>query len=261
MSLFTERLTKILKNGKTVVIPMDHGVSAGPLPGLVDMPASIRSMQTSADAILVHKGIAKQYPTLFADQPLILHLSASSDLSPRSLKKVLVCTVGEAIELGADMISVHVNVGNEYDADMIRDLGDVSRECFRSEIPLLAMMYPRGPEVKDPKGVREVKIAARLGAELGADIVKVPYTGSTETFKEVVRGCPVPVVIAGGSKEGDRAVLEMIRGAVDAGAAGVSLGRNAWQHEHPEGMVKAIRAIVHENASADDALQKITNEL
>ena len=123
-------------------------------------------------------------------------------------------------------------------------------------MPLLAMIYTRGPKIKNQFDVAVVKHAARVGAELGADIVKVNYTGSTESFKEVTSGCPVPVVIAGGEKMGtDKEVLEMVEGAIKAGSAGVSIGRNAFQHEDPIAIVKAISSVVHKNVSVGDALK------
>jgi DhnA family fructose-bisphosphate aldolase class Ia len=119
------------------------------------------------------------------------------------------------------------------------------------------MMYPRGPKIEDEKDVEGVKHAARVGAELGADIIKCPYTGSPETFKEVVEGCPVPIVIAGGSKTTDEETLKMIEGAMQVGGAGISMGRNAFQHENPTKLVKAACSIVHDGASAKDALKII----
>jgi class I fructose-bisphosphate aldolase len=123
-------------------------------------------------------------------------------------------------------------------------------------MPLLAMIYPRGEKIKDEYDVNVIKHAARVGKEMGADIVKVSYTGSVETFKEVVAGCSIPVVIAGGPKmDSDRDILEMVRGSIDAGGAGVSIGRNVFQHENPTRMVRAISAIVHDDSSVEDALK------
>jgi DhnA family fructose-bisphosphate aldolase class Ia len=136
---------------------------------------------------------------------------------------------------------------------MLKDFGMVAQDAVTWGVPLLAMVYPRGKNVPDEKDVEMVKLAARVGAELGADIVKVPYTGSADSFRGVVEGCPVPVVIAGGSKLSDEETLEMIEGAVKSGCAGLSMGRNAFQHEHPEKLVAAACAIVHEGATAASA--------
>ena len=156
--------------------------------------------------------------------------------------------------MGADGVSVHINVGADDEAKMLEDLGKVAIECLEWGMPLLAMMYPRGSKIENEQDVEVVKHAARVGAELGADIVKCPYTGTPETFREVVEGCTVPVVIAGGSKTTDEETLKMIEGAVKAGGAGISMGRNAFQHDNPTKLVKAACAIVHEGISVEEAL-------
>jgi class I fructose-bisphosphate aldolase len=138
---------------------------------------------------------------------------------------------------------------------MLKDFGRVSNEARIWGVPLLAMIYPRGEKIKDEFNVNVIKHAARVGYEMGADIVKVSYTGSEETFKEVVSGCGVPVVIAGGPKmDSDREILEMVKGSIEAGGAGVSIGRNVFQHKNPTGIVQAISAIVHDGGSVEDAL-------
>ncbi|MFB0501749.1 MAG: fructose-bisphosphate aldolase, partial [Candidatus Bathyarchaeia archaeon] len=139
--------------------------------------------------------------------------------------------------------------------------GRVADDCDGYGVPLLAMMYPRGPKIKNQHAVDVVAHAARLGAELGADVVKTNYTGDVETFKEVVRGCYVPVIIAGGPKvETVQEVLQMVHDSIKAGGAGLSIGRNVFQHENPTKMVKALSAIVHHGASVDESL-KILGEL
>jgi class I fructose-bisphosphate aldolase len=121
-------------------------------------------------------------------------------------------------------------------------------------MPLLAMMYPRGPTVKDENGFEYVSHAARIGAELGADVVKTVYTGDVESFHKVVQGCPVPVVLAGGARmKTDLDVLELGENSMKAGAAGLSFGRNVFQHEKPDAICKALSSIVHQGANAKDA--------
>jgi len=158
-------------------------------------------------------------------------------------------------------VSIHVNIGAEDERTMLKDFGKVSKECLEWGMPLLAMVYPRGPKIKDGYDVNMVKHAARLGAELGADLVKVSYTGSPESFREVVDGCFVPVVIAGGPQmETERDVLEMVKGSVEAGGAGVSIGRNAFQHRNPSLVVKAISNVVHKNSTVEEALEILEKE-
>jgi predicted phospho-2-dehydro-3-deoxyheptonate aldolase len=254
------RLKRIFLNGKTVIIPMDHGVTSGPIKGLTNMQDIVDKLVLGgANGIVVHKGIAKTIDT--KGLGLIIHLSASTKYSLNPNRKVIVCSIEEAIRLGADAISVHINVGDEKEPEMLESLGKIADECDRFGMPLLAMMYPRGAKVSNEHDFEAVAHAARLGAELGADIIKTNYTGSVETFKKVVESCPVPVVVAGGPKaETTREVLQMVYDSLKAGGAGVSIGRNVFQHENPSAMTKALVAIVHKGASVDEAL-KILGEV
>lgn len=249
------RLRRIFRDDtRTVIVPMDHGVTLGPVSGLVNMQEIINKLlQGGADAVVLHKGVAKHVDT--GNAGLIIHLSGITKLGPDPDNKVQVCSVEEAVRIGANAVSVHVNVGAEQEDRMLAKLGRVADDCDRYGIPLLAMMYPRGPKIENQHAVDVVSHAARLGAELGADIIKTNYTGDPETFKEVVRSCQVPVVIAGGPKvETAEEVLQMVRNSIEAGGAGLSIGRNIFQHKNPTKMVKALSAIVHQGASVDGAL-------
>jgi predicted phospho-2-dehydro-3-deoxyheptonate aldolase len=254
------RMKRIINraSGKTVIIPMDHGVTLGPIQGLQDIDKTVNMViRGGANATIVHKGIVTSTNrTEDTDIGLIIHLSASTSLNPEPNDKISVCDVEEALSLGADAVSVHVNIGAGTESFMLESLGRTAKECNRWGLPLLAMMYPRGDKVE--VNVESVKLAARVGAELGADIIKCPYTGSAESFKEVVKGCPVPVVIAGGSKLGDEETLNMIEGAMKAGAGGLSMGRNVFQHENPELFVRVACSMVHQGISAKEAF-KILN--
>ncbi len=254
------RMERIIdrKSGNTVIVPMDHGVSSGPIEGLIDMKSATNAVaEGGADAVLLHKGIVRAGHRGYGrDIGLIVHLSASTSLGPDPLNKVRVTTVDEAIKLGADAVSVHVNIGAENEPEMLRKLGETAQICEEWGMPLLAMMYPRGQKVPDEHDVKFVKHVARVGAELGADIIKTNYTGTPESFREVVEGTPIPVVIAGGPKMGtDKEVLEMIKEAIDAGGRGVSIGRNIFQHRNPTKMTRAVADIVHKNISVKEALE------
>lgn len=159
-----------------------------------------------------------------------------------------------ALRVGTDGVSIHINVGDENEAEMLKDFGRVVVDCIYWGMPLIAMMYPRGPKIDDEKNVENVKITARIGAELGADFVKTNYTGDPESFARVAEGCPAPVLIAGGTKAGDREMFNILEGAMKAGAKGLSIGRNAFQHKTPALFVKAACAIVHEGKSAAEAM-------
>jgi fructose-bisphosphate aldolase/2-amino-3,7-dideoxy-D-threo-hept-6-ulosonate synthase len=232
---------------------MDHGASTGPVAGIVDMQEITDKLaEGGVDAIVVHRGIARHIDTRNAG--LIVHLSAITSLSPDPNNKVQVCSVEEAIRIGADAVSIHANVGAEHEDKMLETLGKVADDCDKFGLPLLAMMYPRGTKIKDQHSADVVAQAARVGAELGADIIKTNYTGRVETFREVVRGCRVPVIVAGGPKaETVQEILQMVHESVEAGGAGVSIGRNVFQHENPTKMVEAISAIVHKGVSVKEA--------
>ena len=254
----TRRLRRIIKHdNRTVIVPMDHGVTLGPIQGIVNMQQITNQLiKGKVDAILVHKGIAKNID--FGNVGLIVQLSGSSNLGPNENGKVQVCSVQEAIRIGADAVSVHVNVGAQDEDKMLKNLGKVSDECDIYGIPLLAMMYPRGPKIVNENAPDRVAHAARIGAELGADIVKTNYTGNIDTFKGVIESCPVPVVIAGGLKyKSEAEVLQTTFDSVKAGAAGLSIGRNVFQCDNPALIVKALSDIVHENASVEQALKTL----
>lgn len=242
---------------RTVIVPMDHGISVGPIDGLMDMKQAVQNVaEGGANAIVEHKGLVGEgHRGSGQDIGLIIHLSASTSLSPWPNTKTLVCTVEEAIKLGADAVSIHINLGDGQEKEMLNDFGRISYESRTWGIPLLAMVYPRGEKVEDEYDVEVVKHAARVGSEMGADIVKVSYTGSEESFAQVIAGSTVPVVIAGGPRmDSDRDILEMVKGSIDAGGSGVSIGRNVFQHKTPRKMVQAIAAIVNEDYSVEDAL-------
>lgn len=255
------RLERVMNrhSGNMVLIPMDHGVTMGPVKGLTKMADTIDEVVSGgADSVLMHKGMVRHgHRGGGEDVGLVIHMSASTELGEPE-RKVLCARVDEAIRLGADGVSIHVNLGADQESEMLKKFGKVARECQKWGLPLLAMMYPRGPQIDDPYDADTLAHAARVGAELGADIVKCNYSGDPGSFSEVVDGCPVPIVIAGGEKtDTNRAVLEMVEGAMDAGARGVSIGRNVFQADQPDKMVQAISTIVHEDAGVDQAEAKL----
>jgi fructose-bisphosphate aldolase/2-amino-3,7-dideoxy-D-threo-hept-6-ulosonate synthase len=259
------RLERIInrKTKRTIIIPMDHGMSVGPIQGIEDLKAMVDQVaEGGADAVLGHLGLPMYgHRKSGKDIGLIIHLSASTSLGPSPNSKVLVTTVEEAIKIGADCVSVHINIGDEQESEMLQTLGSVSEECREWGIPLLAMMYPRGKKIDDEFNVKYVKIAARVAAELGADIVKTNYTGSIETFREVVGGCGAPVIIAGGpKKETDEELLQTIKDSLEAGGIGAAIGRNVFQAKNPTKMVRAIYRIVHENWEVSEALREMEEE-
>ncbi len=243
------RLERIMNRDtkKMVIVPMDHGVSSGPLKGIVNIAKTIDMVaEGGANAVLLHKGIVKNGHRGYGkDIGLIIHLSGGTPYNDPT-SKILVCSVKEAIALGADAVSIHVNIGGGNESEMLSDLGKISGECEEYGMPLLAMMYARGKNITDEYDVKFIKHAARIGAELGADIIKTNYTGSKETFKDVIEGCPVPVVVAGGPKlDSEEKFLNMIVDAIDCGAAGVAIGRNIFQAEDIAEATRRICKVVN----------------
>lgn len=243
--------------GRSIIVPMDHGVTVGPINGLTDMRSAVnQAAEGGADAVLMHKGLVRcSYRGSGRDVGLLVHLSASTALSPFANSKTLVGNVEEAVRLGADGVSVHVNLGDEDEKCMLADFGRIARSADDWGMPLLAMVYARGPKIRDEYDPDVVAHCARVGVELGADVVKVAYTGDTESFARVTEACCIPVIIAGGAKmDSNRDILQMVHDSLRAGGGGISLGRNVFQHEHPGRLLQALRGLVHEDWDVEQAL-------
>ncbi len=256
------RLGRVMRRGMMLCIPMDHGVSDGPVKGLEDPRSVIDSCDGQGlTCVVVNKGVLKSLRRP-PRAGVFVHFSSSTSLSSSPNRKMLTGTVEEAVRLGADGVSLHVNVGGREEPEMLEQLGEVAGECHAWGMPLLAMMYPRGENVKDAHDPDTVAHAARIGAECGADIVKTVYTGDAGSFSRVVRCTPVPVVVAGGPRAGtDAALLGMTEDAVGAGAAGVTYGRNVFAHESPREMVRALASVVFRKKTAAEAAADLERSL
>ena len=249
------------ENGRTVIVPLDHGLSAGPMPGIVDMHDTVSKVADGgANAVVMHKGMTSAGSRDHGrDIGLLIHLSASTGISPHANSKVLVGTVEDALRLGADGVSVHVNLGDEDEGRMLADLGRIASEADAWGMPVLAMIYARGPKVTNEYAPDLIAHCARVGAELGADIVKVAYTGDLHSFADAIAGCRVPVVIAGGPKlDSTESFLRMVQDSLKAGASGLSVGRNIFQHPDPAALCRALSGIVHKDWSLEQALAEVS---
>ncbi|MEM2931225.1 MAG: 2-amino-3,7-dideoxy-D-threo-hept-6-ulosonate synthase [Nitrososphaerota archaeon] len=251
-------INRLTERGRMLCIPMDHGITAGPMKGLDTIYQTIEKIEEGgATAFLVQKGIIKHMKRV-PRIGFIVHVSASTSICPDPNWKVRVGTALSAIRLGADGLSVHINIGSKMEPLMLKKLGLLVDECDSFGLPIIAMMYPRGEGVKDPNDPKILAHVARVGAELGADIVKVPFSGDAESFSKIVEACPAPIVMAGGPKvDSDEAVLAMAKAAIDAGAMGVTIGRNVFMHEKPELIVRALRGVVIEGMNVKEALSII----
>ena len=240
-------LEQLLPNGKAIFVPIDHAVSSFPEKGLENLSELIPSL-SSANAIIAHKGVVSHYNS---QNNFIMHLSASTiHGGTHTDNKVLVGSVSEAKKRGAIGVSVQINLGSEYESEMIERMGKISRQALKENMPLLGMIYPRGPNLKiDENDVTKgVSHAVRLAFELGCDMVKVPWTGDKESFSLVCKSAPIPVLIAGGEHDGDfNNLLKIIEDAMDSGASGVCMGRQIFAAENIDERCKKIAQIIHQN--------------
>jgi fructose-bisphosphate aldolase/2-amino-3,7-dideoxy-D-threo-hept-6-ulosonate synthase len=254
------RLDRIGTAGRHLIVPMDHGLTLGAVKGLEDIESTIDAVTAGgADAVLTQRGIAPRVHGNSNGAGYVVHLNGSTAIGPDEMDKRPTGTVEDAVRAGADTVSFHINVGSEYEPEQISQLAEVTSEADRLGIPTLAMTYARGHDVRDDNPetfAEDLGHAVRLGEELGADLVKTAYSGTPETFERVVESTRLPVVIAGGSKGTDEETLAMVRGAMDAGAAGVSMGRSIFQHDDPGAITRAVSAVVHDDESAADAVER-----
>jgi len=256
------RVARILRprTNRAVIIAIDHGNYAGPMRGLEDPTRAVRAaVNGGADAVIVNIGtLRKVHADLGGRMGIILRIDGGHTLvnPDKRQNSVLTGTVELASQVGADAVVVMGYVGSERETESLATLGQVASSCSREGLGLVAEMLPVDPLNKPAYG--NVELAARVGSEIGADVIKTYYTGSPESFSRVVRGCLCPVVALGGEKmDSSERVLEVAEAAVKAGGAGVAFGRNVWQSDNPEGMVRALVEIVHEGKSANETSSRL----
>jgi len=267
----TKRLYRIFNSSKPGIIlaPLDDSLLAGPDGGLCDLEGKVVEIAAGRpNAIIAFPGLLEHYGEVLKDVPTIVNLTASTTVGLHT-RKVQITDVEEAGRLGADAVAVHVNLTSRFEHEMLSILGQVSRRCSHLGMPLLAIMYPRregsnGDDNFDDlrnsepkKYAKLVSHAVRVGVELGADLIKTQYTGSAETFAEVVAAaCKVPVFIAGGPLIKARLALIRAAEAVSAGASGVSFGRNVF-NRHSNSMLTSLRLVL--NGSCVDTAMAATS--
>jgi len=251
-------------SGRILTVAIDHAPSYGVLDGLENIRLVVdRVASGGPDAIMLMKGAAERCFRSYAGRiALILKCSTLSPFHPE--QDVWVSRVEDALCLGADAIAMALTVGSPQQPFLLSNLAALVREAERVGMPVIVHAYPNGELVPPHErySVAQVGYAARLGMELGVDIVKTFYTGSAESFAQVVEmATPALVVAAGGPRlETDTDVLRMAYAVVQAGAAGITFGRNIWQSGNTGGMIRALRHIIHNNGSVDEALSKLPPE-
>lgn len=243
----TIRMNRIFaSDGRSVVVAMDHGLPGmAPLAALKDPTNLLQQIRAGgADAILTTPGIAAHFSADIGKLGLILRLDgASTTLSDHFGRMRLIASVEDAMRLGADAVAVMGFCGTPDEGDSLHTLGLVATECRRLGIPLMAEMLPMGYSAKPT--VEQIVLAARIGAEMGADIIKTKYAGTPETYRQVIESCFAPVLVLGGSAKQPDAVIAEMREAMAAGSRGVAIGRNVWQAESPEAVTRTLAQIVH----------------
>lgn len=247
-------------SGTTFLVPLDHSLADGPVATAAGFPALVAAMSANdVDGLIVHKGRVRFLPfELLGELALVVHLNGSTRHAPDADAKVLVGAVEEAVALGADCVSLHVNLGSSTEAAQLNDLGAVADRCARWGVPLLAMVYPRGPRVADPTDPVLLAHAANVAADLGVDIVKLPYTGSPDTMRQVVESSPIPVVTAGGSVIGDtEKFLDLIETTMSSGVHGVAVGRNVFCAENPGRLARSVAQRVHSGHKTREPLVRL----
>lgn len=250
------------KSGRIFLIPLDHGVTLGPIGGIENIRTTVKKcLKDPVDGLIMHKGCISQNSDIFLhtrDVNLILHLSASVVLSGEVDSKVLIGDIEEAIRLGADAVSIHVNLGVQNDREMLEALGRVSSECTKWNIPLIAMMYSKNCEASH----ENTAIAARVAMEMGADIIKINYTGDKKAFRTLCETIGVPIVVAGGEKKNSvRDFFQDLSDALECGASGIAAGRNIFQYEYPEKMIKCLDLLLNKSVTVDEVMNYLENEI
>jgi putative autoinducer-2 (AI-2) aldolase len=245
------RLSKIInpRDGRTVMLAVDHGYFMGPTTGLEDIRTMVTPLLPYADTLMLTRGALRNYIDPATDIPIVLRVSGGTSIlnTEHLLHEGIIVDIEDAIRLNVSGVAFSILVGQPFERDTILGMTEYIDECQRYGIPVLAVTAVGRGLGKDAK---YLSLASRMAAELGASIVKTYYC---KDFEKVVDTCPVPIVIAGGKKQPEKDALQMAYDAIQVGAIGVDMGRNIFQSSNPVGMVKAVQGIVHRKLSVKEA--------
>jgi 3-hydroxy-5-phosphonooxypentane-2,4-dione thiolase len=249
------RLSKIIKpkDGRTVMLAVDHGYFMGPTTGLENLGAMVNPLLRYADTLMLTRGGLRNYIDPTEDIPIVLRVSGGTSIVGKELlHEGTVVSIEDAIRLNASGVAYSILVGAEFERDTLLGMTQYIDEAERYGIPVLAVTAVGKDMAKDE---RYLSLASRMAAELGAHVVKTYFC---KDFEKVIESCPVPVVIAGGKKLPEQEAFQMAYDAIQAGAIGVDMGRNIFQSDNPVGVIKAVRAIVHNKATVKEAMDIFT---
>ena len=247
----TNRINQLIqKDGRCLFLPIDHGYFQGPTRKLEEPGKTIEPLMPYADAIFVTRGVLRSTIPPDNTKPIILRVSGGTSVIGHDLAdEGLITSMEDAIRLNVSAVGISIFVGSDSEKQSLLNLAKLVDEGEKYGIPVMAVTAV-GKEL-EKRDARYLALSSRIAAELGARVVKTYWC---EDFGKVVRGCPVPVVIAGGPRtDSEREVFDFVHDGIQHGAIGVNLGRNIWQNEYPVAVVSALRAIIHQDASPQEA--------
>jgi 3-hydroxy-5-phosphonooxypentane-2,4-dione thiolase len=244
------RLNRIIKpdTGRTVMLAIDHGYFLGPTSGLEEPQKTIVPLLPHADALMLTRGVLRNCIPPTSDTPIVLRVSGGSSILKELDNESLTTSIREAIRLNVAAVTLSIFVGAEHEKQTLMNLSELVNQAEEHSIPVLAVTAVGKEMARDS---RYLGLCCRIAAELGAHYVKTYYC---DDFEKVAKGCPVPLVVAGGKKTDEKSALELTYNAIQQGAVGVDMGRNIFQSEAPEAMIQAVRHIVHKNSTVSEAL-------
>jgi len=252
----------LARDGNVLILAYDHGLEHGPVdfepvPATMD-PGTVFDIATheAVTGFAIQKGVAEAYYPSYDDAVnLVAKVNGTSNLWMGEHDSAVNWSVDYAAELGADAIGFTLYGGSNHEVEMAEEFRDTQEAAREHDLPIVMWSYPRGQGVKNDTKDGVIAYASRLALELGADVAKVKYPGSQAAMEWVVNAAgPVKVIMSGGSKTDDRSFLESVEAVMDAGGAGLAVGRNVWQRENAEAMLDALEQVIHEGASAEAAM-------
>lgn len=252
-----DNINLFFRNGRTVILPIDHAVAI-PVPGLSDPMGMVEKTRPFVDGYVLNLGLAMRLGEALEGKGVCLRTDVYNVRTEgEGAGSIAMYGIEEAEMIGASAVMNMLYTGGPNEKVNFQECADLIRLSLDSAVPVILEALPKGLGQPNAYTVENVGFAARLAAELGADVVKVPYptNGSMDDFRRIVESTFIPVIILGGAAMGDDAgLLKMVEDAMTAGAAGIAIGRNVWQHSNPAAIARSLNAVVHQDASALEAL-------
>ncbi len=233
---------------RTVLLALDHGLSEGMTPGIAKIPGLLENAhKTGIQGVILNKGLVRAHAaTLSPEVLLVVQLSAGTRHGIPPYNKSVVCSIPEALRLGADAVCMQLNIGNDLEDRMLTDFGMLTDEAHSAGLPIIAVLYPRGGQIVNEFDSSLISHCIRLGGELGADLICTPFSDDAVSFGEAIAASPAPVLVTGGPSQPDfDGVLRMLKDALECGASGVTIGRNIFQRPNSEECLEKIVKLVH----------------